>query len=383
MGFIENGEILCDGEIIHAVGKSLSVPDGTKKIDVQGKHVLPGFIDAHAHQGLFDGSIGWAGADGNEMTTPCTPEMRGLDSFNPFEPSLKETLLGGVTSINVGPGSGNVISGESFVIKPTGKIVDEMVLLSPSGLKIALGENPKRAHGRDNKRMPATRMGIAALLRKTLNDGQNYLNEWQNFGAKSRESSEKGEVAPKPPNRDIGMETIAKVIKRELPLHAHCHRADDITTIIRIATEFNLRLVLIHCTEGHKIADYIAKNEIPAVIGPTMYWVGKPEVRERSFDTVVTLYKAGVKVALQTDSLTPMNYFPLLPMYAIKHGLTREEALKCVTINPAEILGIQDRVGSLEPGKDADIVIWNDHPFEFWSKVEKIFINGNEVPLNT
>jgi len=376
-GLIEDGMILFDKKI-YSVGKSLKIPDGTEEIDVEGRYVLPGFIDAHCHQGLFDGSIGWAGEDGNEMTTPVTPEMRGIDSFNPFEPSLKEVLRGGVTCVNVGPGSGNVISGESFVIKPIGKVADEMVLLSPAGLKVAFGENPKRVHGRDNKRMPMTRMGVAALLRKTLTEGQNYLNEWQHYGIKSREATEKEETPPMTPKRDIGMETIVKVLKREIPLHAHAHRADDIVTIIRIADEFNLRTVLIHCTEGHKIAEYLAKKEVSAVIGPTITWVGKPEVRERSFQTVVTLVNAGVKVALQTDSLTPMNYFPLLPMHAIKHGLTRDEALKCVTTNPAEMLDINDRVGSLEPGKDSDIVVWSGHPFEFYSSVWKVFVNGTD-----
>jgi imidazolonepropionase-like amidohydrolase len=374
---IKGGNILFDKKKIHAVGKSLSIPKGTKRIDAKGKYVSPGFIDAHTHHGLFDGSIGWAGEDGNEKTSACTPEVKGIDAFNPFETSIKDLLEGGVTCINVGPGSGNVISGEDLVIKPVGNVVDEMIVLCPSGLKVALGENPKRVHGQQN-RMPATRMGVAALLRKTFIDGQNYLNEWQNYKEKCHEAKKKKETSPSPPKRRLGMETIVKVIKKELPVHAHAHRADDISTIIRIADEFNFKLTIIHCTEGHKIADYIAKKGVAAVVGPTMYRVSKPETQERSFKTATILYKAGVKVALQTDSLTPMNYFPLLPMYTIKHGLTREEALKCVTINPAEILGIQKRVGSLEPGKDADLVIWSGHPFDFYSIVENVFINGKE-----
>jgi imidazolonepropionase-like amidohydrolase len=380
-GTIENGKIVFDEEKIHAVGKDVSIPTDAEVIDAEGRFVLPGFIDAHCHQGLFDGSIGWAGSDGNEMTAPLTPELRGIDSFNPDEPSLKEVLKGGVTCINTGPGSGNVIGGEAFVVKPVGKsVVDDMIVLSPSGLKMAMGENPKRVHGNE-KRTPSTRMGTASLLRKTFTEGHNYLEEWKAFGAKAREAKEKGEAEPKPPKRDLGMETIAKVLKREIPLHAHAHRADDIATVIRIADEFNLRVVLIHCTEGHKIANHIAKAEVPAVIGPTIYWVSKPETRERGFFTAVELNKAGVKVALQTDSLTPMNYFPLLPMYVIKNGMSREDALKCVTINPAEILNIEDQVGSLEPGKDADIVIWSGHPFEFYSKVEQVFINGQEIDV--
>lgn len=380
LGLIENGKILFDEEKIHGVGANIAIPEGTEIINAKNKYILPGFIDAHSHQGLFEGGIGWAGRDGNEMTDPITPHLRGLDSFNPDERSLKEVLKGGVTCINTGPGSGNVISGQAFIIKPFGeKIVDEMVLLAPSGLKVALGENPKRVHGQENKRMPQTRMGVAGLLRKTFTDATNYINEWETYRKRLAFSEEQGKAPPIPLKHDLGMETVAKVIKKEIPLHAHAHRADDIATIIRIAEEFDIRLVLIHCTEGEKIANFLAKKGIPAVIGPTIFWVSKPETRERSFKTVVSLVKAGVKVALQTDSLTPMDFFQLLPMYAIKEGLTRDEALNCVTRNPAEILGIYDRVGSLDEGKDADIVIWSDHPFEFYSKVEKVFINGKEV----
>ncbi|MHA1741911.1 MAG: amidohydrolase family protein, partial [Candidatus Thorarchaeota archaeon] len=297
------------------------------------------------------------------------------------EPSLKEVVKGGVTCINTGPGSANVIGGQTFIIKPTGSgIVDEMLVMAPSGLKVALGENPKRVHGNE-KRSPATRMAVAALLRKTLTDGQNYLNEWTAYGEKAREAKKKGEAPPAPPKKNLGLEVIAMVLKREIPLHAHAHRADDIATIIRIAKEFNIGLVIIHCTEGHKIADFIANAGVPAVVGPTMFWVSKPETRERSFETVVKLVRAGVKVALQTDSLTPMLHFQLLPMYAVKYGLTKDEAFRCVTMNPAEILGIENRVGSLEPGKDADIVIWSGDPFDFYSKPESVFINGSPAEI--
>ncbi len=380
-GTIEGGTVLFDREI-RAIGKDVKIPANTEVVDAGGRYVLPGFVDAHCHQGMFDGSIGWAGMDGNETTSALTPEMRGIDSFNPYEPSLKDVLKGGVTCINTGPGSGNVIGGQAFVVKPIGHgVVDDMVVLAPSGLKVAFGENPKRVHG-EEKRTPSTRMGVAALLRKTFTDAQNYLEEWKAYGAKSREAKEKGEAEPQPPKRDLGMEVVVKVIKREIPLHAHAHRADDIATAIRIAKEFNLRLVLIHCTEGHKITQLIAEAQFPAVVGPTMFWVTKPETRERGFETALKLHNAGVKVALQTDSLTPMNYFPLLPMNVIKIGMNRDDALKCVTINPAQILGIDEHVGSLEPGKDADIVVWSGHPFEFYSKAEQVFINGEEINIS-
>ncbi len=381
-GLIKNGSLLFDRGKIVDVGQSIKIPSKTKTIDVEGQYVVPGFVEAHAHHGLFDGTIGPMGQDGNEMTDPITPEMRGKDGFHPFEYSLKEIIKGGVTTVNTGPGSGNVISGEAFVFKPLPEaVVEDMIILSPSGLKVALGENPKRIHGLENKRMPMTRMGIAALLRRTFTNGQNYLDEWKAFGAKAKDAKEKGEVIPKAPKRDLGLETIAKVLKREIPLHAHAHRADDIATIIRIAEEFNLRLVLIHCTEGHKITKLLAKRQYPAVIGPTILWTGKPEVKEKGFKTAVILNEAGVKVSLQTDSLTPMLYFPLLPMYCVREGMSREDALTCVTINPAEILGLQDRIGSFEPGKDADIVVWSGHPFDFYSEVTEVYINGKKIPI--
>ncbi len=379
-GLIKNGTILFNSKI-KEVGKNITLPSGTRTIDAKGKYVVPGMIDAHTHQGLFDGSIGWAGTDGNEITKPIAPEMRGIDSFNPDEPSLKQLLIGGVTCINTGPGSANVISGESFVIKPTGAaIVDDMIVKSPSGLKVAFGENPKRIHGAE-KRTPSTRMGIAALLRIALVDAQNHKRELQAYLEKAEEAKKKGETPPNPPKRNLGLETLIKVINREIPIHAHAHRADDIATVIRIAKEFDIDVVLIHCTEGHKVPKLIAKSGFPAVIGPTLFWTSKPETRERGFQTVVELHKAGVKVALQTDSLTPMNYFPILPMNVIKEGMSKEDALKCVTINAAEILKIDDRVGSFEKGKDADIVIWSGDPFDFYSKVEQVFIEGKNVPL--
>ncbi|MHA1215858.1 MAG: amidohydrolase family protein [Candidatus Thorarchaeota archaeon] len=219
-GIIENGTIVFDESGIHDVGTEIAIPDGAEVIDADGRYVTPGFIDAHTHQGLFDGSIGWAGQDGNESVNPVTPELRGIDSFNPFEPSLKEVVKGGVTCINTGPGSANVIGGQTFIIKPTGSgIVDEMLVMAPSGLKVALGENPKRVHGNE-KRSPATRMAVAALLRKTLTDGQNYLNEWTAYGEKAREAKKKGEAPPAPPKKNLGLEVIAMVLKREIPLRS-------------------------------------------------------------------------------------------------------------------------------------------------------------------
>ena len=384
-GLIENARVLFDEEKIHSVGTdNLDIPQNAVIIDAKGKFVVPGYIDPHCHQGLFDGSSGWAGEDGNEMTDPVTPHVRGIDAFNPEEPSLKEILHGGVTCINTGPGSGNVISGQTLIIKPVGShIVDEMIVKAPAALKVALGENPKRVHGQQNKRMPMTRMGVAAILRNAFTDAQNYIEAWKAYDRKLEKAEKDDKPVPAPPKRDLKLDILSMVLRNEIPVHAHCHRADDIATIMRIAEEFSVQLVLIHATDSADIADFIAQRKIPAIYGPTLLWVGKPETKRRSFNTVVKLVRAGVKVALQTDSLTPMNFFPLLPMLVKKAGLSEAEALRCVTLNPAEILGIDNKIGSLEAGKDADIVIWSGNPFDFYSEVEKVFINGKEVKMES
>lgn len=384
-GLIENARVLFDEEKIHSVGTdNLDIPQDAVIIDAKGKFVVPGYIDPHCHQGLFDGSSGWAGEDGNEMTDPVTPHVRGIDAFNPEEPSLKEILHGGVTCINTGPGSGNVISGQTLIIKPVGShIVDEMIVKAPAALKVALGENPKRVHGQQNKRMPMTRMGVAAILRNAFTDAQNYIEAWKAYDRKLEKAEKDDKPVPAPPKRDLKLDILSMVLRNEIPVHAHCHRADDIATIMRIAEEFSVQLVLIHATDSADIADFIAQRKIPAIYGPTLLWVGKPETKRRSFNTVVKLVRAGVKVALQTDSLTPMNFFPLLPMLVKKAGLSEAEALRCVTLNPAEILGIDNKIGSLEAGKDADIVIWSGNPFDFYSEVEKVFINGKEVKMES
>jgi imidazolonepropionase-like amidohydrolase len=384
-GLIKNAKVLFDEEKIQSIGTdNLDIPKDAIIIDAGGKFIVPGFIDPHCHQGLFDGSDGWAGADGNEMTDPVTPHVRGIDSFNPDEPSLKEVLHGGVTCINTGPGSGNVISGQTLIMKPVGShIVDEMIVKSPAALKVALGENPKRVHGQQNKRMPMTRMGVAAVLRNAFTDAQNYIEAWKAYERKLEKAEKDDKPVPAPPKRDLKLDILSKVLRNEIPVHAHCHRSDDIVTIMRIGEEFNVQVVLIHATDSADIADFIAERKIPAIYGPTLMWVSKPETKRRSFNTVVKLVRAGVKVALQTDSLTPMNFFPLLPMFVKKAGLSEEEALRCVTLNPAEILGMDKKIGSLEAGKDADIVIWSGNPFDFYSEVEKVFINGKEVKLES
>ncbi|MGI5901776.1 MAG: amidohydrolase family protein [Desulfitobacteriia bacterium] len=340
-----------------------------KIINAAGQWVLPGFIDAHSHVGLGEEVYRYEGDDINEMTDPLTPELRAIDGINPEDEGFRDARLGGVTATFTGPGSANVLGGTGVVVKTSGRVVDEMVIKEPAGLKAAFGENPKFVYG-EQKKMPMTRMGTAALLRQAFYDAQDY-----------REKLKQGEKDPlKLPERDLGLENILLVLERKIPLRAHAHRADDIMTAIRIAQEFNIDLVLDHCTEGHKIADILKKYGYPATVGPALVNRAKVEMKEKTFETPAILAKEGIKVAIITDhSVTPIQYLPLCAAMAMRCGMAEEEALKAITIWPAEILGVDKRIGSLAEGKDADIVIWNDRPLNFNAFPTVVLIDGKVV----
>ncbi len=365
------GNILIEGTKITALGENLEleVPSDAVVIDALGCLVLPGFIDAHCHVGIGEEIYRWEGEDLNEMTDPVTPDMRAIDGINPEDEGFRDARLGGVTAVFTGPGSGNVIGGTGVVMKTAGKIVDKMIVRDPAGLKVAFGENPKMVYG-EQKKMPMTRMGTAALLRQALVDAQVY-------GDKLNE----GKTDPdKIPERDLGLEALLMVINRQIPLRAHAHRADDIMTAIRIAREFKVDLVIEHCTEGHKIAEELAELGYPAVVGPLLTNRSKVELKDKSFKTPGILAKAGVKVAIMTDhSVTPIEQLPLCAALACKAGMDEEDALRAITINSAEILGVSDRIGSLEVGKDADIVIWSEHPFILTARPLYVIIDGKIV----
>ncbi|SPF47994.1 Amidohydrolase, imidazolonepropionase [Candidatus Desulfosporosinus infrequens] len=365
------GNILIEGTKIVALGEDLEqeVPADTVIIDALGCLVLPGFIDAHCHVGIGEEIYRWEGEDFNEMTDPVTPDMRAIDGINPEDEGFRDARMGGVTAVFTGPGSGNVIGGTGVVMKTAGKIVDKMIVRDPAGLKVAFGENPKQVYG-EQKKMPMTRMGTAALLRQALVDAQVY-----------RDKLEEGKTDPdKIPERDLGLETLLLVINRQIPLRAHAHRADDIMTAIRIAREFDVDLVLEHCTDGHKIAEELAELGYPAVIGPLLTNRSKVELKDKSFRTPGILARAGVKVAIMTDhSVTPIEQLPLCAALACKAGMDIEDALRAITINSAEILGVSDRIGSLEVGKDADIVIWSEHPFILTARPLYVIIDGKVV----
>jgi imidazolonepropionase-like amidohydrolase len=380
-GVIERGTVLVEDGKIVALGVDLPVPDKVEIIDATGKIVMPGLIDAHTHVGIFGDGIGWDHADGNEMTDPVTPHLRALDAVHPEDIAFKELLEAGITTVLTGPGSANLIGGQWICIKtvPTPNI-EEMILMEPAGMKMALGENPRRVYG-DQKKSPATRMGNAALLRAALVDAQNYRDKWQKYDSELAAYQSKVNFTddgkePKAPERDLKKEALVKVLNRELKARVHAHRADDMLTAIRIAEEFNLDLTLEHATEGHKIADLLAEKGIPVTVGPILFSRTKLELRHMTPKNPGILAKAGVKVAIQTDEGSAVKYLTINAALAVREGMPEEEALKAITINAAEIIGVEDRIGSLETGKDADIVIFSGHPFDYRTLPELVMVNG-------
>ena len=372
-GVIEKGTILIEDGKIVKVGPRIKVPEGAEVIDASGKVVMPGLVEAHCHIGIWEEKIGWAGSDGNEATDPATPQVRALDGIkaNADEGGLEAALKAGVTTAQILPGSANVIGGTGVVVKTAPKVViDDMVIRSPSGMKIAFGENPRRVYGVDQKKMPSTRMGVAGVLREWLQKAKNYVEKKERF----KDDPEKM------PEIDIKLEALEPVLKGEIPLRAHAHRADDVATAVRIAEEFGVEMSWEHATEGHRIAEWIAEKGIPAVWGPSLTARGKWEMRELSFETPKALHDAGVKFAIQTDAVgSTIAFLPLCAGMAVKHGLPYDAALKAITITPAEILGVADRVGSIEVGKDADLRILDGDPLELRTKVETVIIDGEVV----
>ncbi len=370
---IEGGTVLLDaGKIVAVGGPDLEVPAGAEVIDAAGKWVLPGFIDAHAHVGLAEEAEGWAGSDVNEMTNPVTAYVRALDAINPADQGFRDAIGGGVLAVNINPGSGNPIGGQTAAVKCWGRVVDQMVLREPAGLKSALGENPKRVYG-ERKETPSTRLGTAAVIREAFVQASNYLARLA--AAEDQPPSER-----KPVDRDLGLEALGRVLRREIPWRQHCHRADDIATAMRLSREFGYRLVIDHGTEAHLLADLIAAESIPVIIGPLFTSRSKVELRNRSLANPGRLAAAGVTIAITTDHpVVPINFLIHQASLAVKEGLDRETALAAVTINPARILGIDDRLGSLEPGKDADLVIWSGDPLDVTSRAERAYQDGREI----
>jgi len=369
---IRGATILLENGKIAAIGAGLDIPADAQVIDAAGRWVLPGFIEAHGHVGVHEEGEGWAGSDSNELTEPVTAHVRAVDAINPADLGFRDAISGGVLAVNVNPGSGNPIGGQTAALKCWGRTVDEMLLRAPAGMKSALGENPKRVYG-ERKQSPSTRLGTAAVIRGALVDAANYQ-------ARLDAEQRKSEADRKPVDRDLKLEALGMVLRREIPWRQHCHRADDIATALRIADEFGYDLVIDHGTEAHLLADILAAKDIPVIIGPLFTSRSKVELRNRSLANPGKLAAAGVTIAITTDHpVVPINFLAHQAALSVKHGLDRDTALRALTINPARIVGIDDRLGSLDVGKDADLVIWSGDPLDVLSRVTRALVNGAEI----
>ncbi|WP_026066416.1 amidohydrolase [Actinoalloteichus spitiensis] len=367
---ISGGTVLIQDGRITAVGpdSSVEVPAGVSIVDASGQWVLPGFVESHAHLGVHEEGEGWAGNDTNEMTDPNGGRLRALDGINPAEQGFRDALAGGVTTSVIKPGSGNPIGGQTVAVKNWGRTVDEMLLRHPVSVKSALGENPKRVYG-EQKRLPSTRLGVAAVIRDAFLKAQDYRE-------KRAAAREKGD----PFERDATSEILVRVLDREIPWCQHTHRADDIATAIRLADEFGYRLVVNHGTEGHLIADLLAERDVPVIIGPLFTSRSKVEVRNRGLRNPGILARAGVRIAIMTDHpVVPIEFLVYQAALSVKEGLDPAEALRSLTVNPASIMGLDDRVGSLRPGLDGDVVLWSGDPLDIMNRALRTFVGGREV----
>lgn len=364
---IENGYIRICGRIIAEIGKMSSYHEKDKQeriLDVKGAWVMPGLIEAHSHIGISEEKWGVIADDCNEGTNPITPALRAIDALNPMDPAFHEAIAAGITSVMTGPGSANVVGGQFAFIKTRGRCVDHMLIKYPAAMKIAFGENPKTAYGAQGK-YPSTRMGTAALLRKTLFEAKQY-----------KEKKDRGELS----EEDFEMENWIPVLRKEIPLKAHAHRADDILTAIRIAKEFDVDITIDHGTESHLVIDEIKESGFPVIVGPDLSSRSKLEIQNLDFKTNKILQEAGVLFSITTDHpVSLIQHLPLCAGLAVKHGLPMEEGLKAMTIYPARICRVADRVGSLKVGKDADIVVFSGNPMEIFTKTLYTVIDGEIV----
>lgn len=369
---IQNGYVLVENNKIKSFGNmdDFKIIDDAEIIDMAGGYVMPGLVDIHSHIGLYEDGLGFEGADGNEDTDPITPQLRVIDGINPMERAFKESLDAGVTTVVVSPGSANPIGGQLAAMKTYGRRIDDMIIKQPIGVKFAMGENPKNTY-HDKNETPVTRMAIASLLRENLRKAVEYHDRKHNAFEHEEESL---------PDFDAKLEVLEQLIEGKLPAHIHAHRADDIFTAIRICKEFHIKPVLVHTTEGHLIADLIAQDDIPVISGPYMTDRSKPELRNLTEESPAILEKAGIKVAITTDHPEmPVKYLRIAAAVAVQAGMDEMSALKAITINGAEIVGIDDQVGSIAEGKDADLLMLDGHPLDFRSKVKAVLINGKVV----
>lgn len=365
---IENGAILVENGRIVQIGENAAAPADAEKIDLTGTTVTPGLVDAHCHIGSAPEGFPMGMEDTNDMVDPVAPQLRILDAVYPDDTAFGDALAGGVTCVQTLPGSGNVIGGQGVIVKTKPDVTERMIVREPSSLKGALGENPVRIYSAKSK-LPNTRMGSAALMRDAFTKAGNYR------------AKKAAAAANKTPfDVDLGMETLLSVLEKALPFHVHCHRSDDIQTAVRIAEEFGLVYTIEHCTEGHLIAPWLAQKNVRAAVGPTLTAKSKLELRNKTWDTPRLLWEAGVHFCIITDHpVIPIEHLIVCAALANRAGLPAEEALKAVTIYAAEHIGVADRVGTLEAGKDADIAVWDGDPLDARSKVVRTFVGGELV----
>lgn len=359
---LDRGTIIVRSDKIRAVGSNLDIPSACRVIDVTGKIITPGLIDAHTHLGIESEGMGWAGSDVNERSEPVTPGLHALDAINPADLGLLEAYQGGVTTVMVAPGSANPIGGQCVLLKTAPRAtVEQMLLQRYAGLKIAFGENPKRVYGADRKKMPVSRMATAALIREAFWQSRQYLQQ-------------QGEKDFK---YNMGLEAIARVLRREMPLRAHAHRADDIITAIRIAREFDVEIIIEHGTEAYLVADLLAAEKIPVVLGPTLSTRSKVELKDKTMESPALLYRQGVAFTMMSDHpVTPSCFLSLYAGLSTRYGLPARQALRMITCDAARILGLADRIGSLAPGLDADLVVWSEDPLIMSARPEIVMVDG-------
>ncbi len=352
----QNGDVLIENGKIIKVGKNLQTQPNVNIIDCDNLHLLPGFIDVHTHLGLYDEGTGWAGNDANETVEAMTPHIRAIDGVYPLDPAFSDAVKSGITTAHVMPGSANVIGGTTSVIKTTGKNVKKMIVQEIAGLKLALGENPKRIHSQGNNDS-ITRMGIMGMLREAF------------YKAIHTDNPDDLRVAP-----------LVMALKREIPVRIHAHRADDIITALRLAEEFNLDLRIEHCTEGHLIASELSGMNLKVSVGPTLTRRSKIELKNKTWKTYQELTNNGVEVSITTDHpYTPIQYLNICAGIAMREGLSEQKALEGITILPARNLKLDHQLGSIEEGKDADLVLWSHHPFHYLAKPKWTMISSEIV----
>jgi len=370
LGVIANGWIETENGKIKALGEGAPAEIPADSINAQGGLLMPGFIDAHTHLGIIEDGLDFEGDDCNEATDPFTPQMRAIDGINPFDRCFEEARMRGITAVASSPGSANACGGEIAAIKTNGRRIDDM-LIKICGIKFALGENPKNVYnGREET--PVTRMAITALIREGLYKARRYVHDMDSYYSDSENYD--------PPEYDIKCEALMPLLERKIKAFFHCHRADDICTAMRIASEFALDPVIIHGTEGHKIADIIAEEKIPVICGPIICDRCKPEMRGLELKNASILHENGAKIAICTDhTVIPIQYLPLSAQAAVKGGLSFDEAIKTLTVNPAEILGIDDTTGSLRNGKDADLQLYRkgDNPLDLMCEPVLVMVSGD------